>query len=62
LVKEKKPKMVFLMETKLHAHSSETIQIRIGFDSVFVVDYIGKSGVLALLWKSEIEMEIQNYS
>jgi hypothetical protein len=62
LVKEKKPKMVFLMETKLCAHRLETIRLRIGFDSVFVVDCVGKSEGLALLWKSEIKVEIQNYS
>jgi hypothetical protein len=62
LVKEKKLKLVFLIETKLQSHRFETINLRIGFDSVFVVDYVGKSGGLTLLWKAEIEVDIQNYS
>jgi hypothetical protein len=45
LVKEKFPKMVFLMETKLRAVRIETLKSRLGFDNVFVVDSKGRSGV-----------------
>jgi hypothetical protein len=62
LVKEKKPKMVFLMETKLPSHRMESIRIRTGFDSVFVVDNVGQSGGLSLMWSSDTKVEIQNYS
>ena len=49
LVKEKKPKMVFLTETKLQACRMETIKCQMGFGSVFGVDSVGWSGGLALL-------------
>jgi exonuclease III len=62
LVKEKKPALVFLMETKLRQKKLETIRCRIGYYGLFVVDCIGRSGGLALLWSSEISVEIQNYS
>jgi hypothetical protein len=62
LVKEKKPKLVFLMKTKLQACCMETIKCWMGFESVFGVDSVGQSGGLALLWSDEMEMEIINYS
>jgi hypothetical protein len=33
-----------------------------GFDNIFVVDLVGRSGGLALLWKVEDNMEIYNFS
>jgi hypothetical protein len=62
LVKEKRPNLVFLMETKLQVHCLESIKVRVGFGSVFVVDCVGQSGGLALMWKGELSVEIQNYS
>jgi hypothetical protein len=62
LVKEKKPKLVFVMETKLSARRMENIRIRIGYNNMFVVDSIGRSGGLALFWNKEVDVEIKNYS
>lgn len=53
LVKEKKPKMVFLMETKLRAQRLEVMKYKVGFNCAFVVDCVGKGGGLALLWNEE---------
>ena len=61
-MKEKKPDLVFLMETKLQACRIEIVPRCIGFGNVFVVDNIGKSGSLAFFWNSEVNVEIQNYS
>jgi hypothetical protein len=54
--------MVFLMETKLRREKMEVIHHKLGFPNLFVVDCVGKSGGLALLWGDEIVVEIQNYS
>jgi hypothetical protein len=62
LVKEKRPKVVFLIETKLRANKMIQIKYKLGFHNVFVVDCVGKSGGLALLWSEDAEVEIQNYS
>jgi exonuclease III len=62
LVKTKKPNLVFLMETKSRNKRMETVRVRIGFANLFVVECIGKSGGLALLWNDEINVEIQNFS
>jgi exonuclease III len=62
LVEEKRPKLIFLMETKLQSHRVEGIKLRVGFHNVFVVDSVGKSGGLALMWSDNIQVDIQNYS
>jgi exonuclease III len=62
MVKEKRPLMVFLMETKLRAAKVELLRVRMGFGGVFVVDSVGHSGGLALFWREEVDVTIQNYS
>jgi hypothetical protein len=60
--RSKKPEMVFLMETKLCADKMERVRVQLGFNYVFVVDSVGLSGGLALLWMTNSSVEIQNYS
>jgi hypothetical protein len=63
MVKEKRPMMVFLMKTKLSNNNRfDSIKNRIGYDGLFVVDSVGRSGGLALFWKNEFNVIIQNYS
>jgi hypothetical protein len=40
----------------------EIIKVKTGYRSIFVVDNVGKSGGLALMWSDETRVEIQNYS
>ena len=60
LVKEKKPKMVFLMETILPSHRLEKIRVNLGFNHVFGVDCVGRRG-LALLWSANYNVEMLKY-
>jgi hypothetical protein len=62
MVEEKRPKIVFVMETKIKAHKFDCLMIKFGFDNVFVVYSVGKSGGLALLWINKIDVEIKNFS
>ncbi|XXG65408.1 hypothetical protein AAC387_Pa05g3117 [Persea americana] len=62
LVKSQGPSVLFLMETKLDAIGMERLRVILGFNSVFTVPSIGRSGGLALCWKEGINLEIQNYS
>jgi hypothetical protein len=62
LVKEKKPTLVFLMETKFFNKNCDFLRIKLGYDFMFVVDSVGRSGGLILLWKAVVNVEIQNYS
>jgi len=54
--------MVFLMETKLRASRLESIRLKLGFECLFVVDSNGRRGGLALLWKTDFHVSIQNFS
>ncbi|XP_059429221.1 uncharacterized protein LOC132163036 [Corylus avellana] len=62
LTKEKKPIILFLMETKCRKNKMEVVRVKLGFEGMFVVDPIGRSGGLALLWKDISLLEIQNFS
>lgn len=61
-MRKKKPNLVFLSKTKLRQNKIEVIRCKLGYHGLFVVDCNGRSGRLALLWDSETEMEIQNFS
>jgi exonuclease III len=61
-VKEKRPDLVFLMENKLRNNKMEKVRTQLGFDNMFVVECVGRSGGLAMLWRAEAEVEIQNFS
>lgn len=50
MVKEKKPNILFLMETISRKQHLEWLRVKLGFDGLFVVDPIGRSGGLALFW------------
>jgi hypothetical protein len=50
------------METKSSKNKMETVWVKHGFRGLFVVDPIGRSGGLALIWCEENELTIQNFS
>jgi hypothetical protein len=62
LVKEKKPNFVFLIETLSSGSKMEKIRCKLAFEGLFVVNPVGRSGGLALLWKENSSLEIFNYS
>jgi hypothetical protein len=62
MVKEKRPVMVFLMETLLCNKKAEFFRIKLQFDYMFVVDKVGRSGGLILLWNNHTNVTIHNFS
>lgn len=62
MVKEKQPSFVFLIETICSKQCTEWIQVKLGFAGCFVVDPVGRSGGLALLWRVTGTLEIFNFS
>jgi hypothetical protein len=62
MVKDKKLKMVFLMETKMSNKRVDFLKRKLGFENLFEVDSVGRNGGLVLLWKNDIQVDIQNYS
>lgn len=59
---DKRPDVLFLMETKFRRDKMSILRFKMGFDNLFVVDCMGCSGGLALLWNEDVNLEIQNYS
>ena len=64
LVQQWNPNFVFLSETKLKTKSMEKEKNKesASFTNGLVIPSFGRSGGLALLWRKEITVEIQNYS
>ena len=62
MVNDKRSNLVFLMETKLRKKKMENVWTKIGFNNMFVVECVGKSGGLVLFWEDECSVEIQNFS
>ena len=58
LVKSKKPSFLFLIETLSCRSSLESIKAKLGFDGFFVVDWVGRSGGLALRWKASSKVSL----
>jgi hypothetical protein len=50
------------METKLRRDKISFLGGNLGFDYVFMVDCVGRTGGLSLFWRVEVTLEIQNYS
>jgi hypothetical protein len=59
---EKETQLGFHKETKLRQTKMECIRLKLGFSNMFMVDCMGKSGGLSLLWDKESGIEIQNFS
>ncbi|KAK3210760.1 hypothetical protein Dsin_015466 [Dipteronia sinensis] len=57
-----KPGAIFLMETKVDSKRLEYIRVKLGFAAKLVVDCVGKSGGLCLLWSNEVDISLLSYS
>jgi hypothetical protein len=62
MVKDKRPNLVFLMETKLRKTKMENVRTKIGFNNMIVVECVGKSEGLVLFWEDSLDIEVQNFS
>lgn len=62
LVHSRKLDVIFLMETLCNKSKLDLVKNQLGFSGLFVVNCLGQSGGLALLWKNTIELDIKGYS
>ena len=62
LVREKVPKILFLIETKQSISEMKQIQAGLPYRCMFAVPSIRRSGGLALLRMEEIELHIQTFT
>lgn len=51
------PDIIFLSETKNKKNFMNKVLKQIGFDDLFCIDPIGKSGGLSVMWKKETQIE-----
>ena len=56
------PDFVFLSEIELRKWSMERKKMSIGFANGLVIPNHGRSGGLALLWRKEINVDVQSFS
>jgi len=62
MVSCKKPDFVFLMETKVGRSHVERLRVKLGFEGLFYVDSIGRSGGLALFWRRNNTARLLSFS
>ncbi|GAA0163294.1 hypothetical protein LIER_19193 [Lithospermum erythrorhizon] len=62
LVTNKKPNLVFLIETKLRKEEWEFIKKKIKMPNNLVVESRGHKGGLALLWPRTLSVDVKSYS
>ncbi|XP_042944707.1 uncharacterized protein LOC122278595 [Carya illinoinensis] len=62
LEKEKKPNLVFLMETKMNSKKAEKVKRSLKGDGFFVAEPVGKKGGLIMWWDQNVTAEVANYS
>ncbi|KAK1398276.1 hypothetical protein POM88_008139 [Heracleum sosnowskyi] len=58
VVRQEKPGVVFLCETLAKKSKMEWVQLKIGYQGMFVVDPIGRSGGLTMFWKDNDKVEV----
>lgn len=58
LLRSRKPNFVFFSETIAMSNKVEEIRVKYGFSSSFVVDRIGRSGGLAIMWKRSVDYHV----
>lgn len=62
LVRKYKPLLVFLIETGCDRRKLESIKRKMGFDCIFTIEPVGRSGCLALAWKKNVKVQLLNYA
>lgn len=62
VVRHEKPKFVFLCETIARKDKLEWLRVQLGFEGLFVIEPIGRSGGLALLLKERDHAKLMSFS
>ncbi|CAM8975431.1 unnamed protein product [Rhodiola kirilowii] len=60
-IREFRPQVVCLIETKKKASDWDCLKLKFGFRYCFAVDCKGKAGGLAVLWLEELDLTIRSY-
>ena len=57
-----KPRIVFLLETKLKKYQMEKEKFKTGLSNGLIVPSLGRVGGFAMLWSRDIKVVVQGYS
>jgi exonuclease III len=57
-----RPDILFLSETLTTGRRMESIQVMLNYDSCLSIDVEGRSGGLAVMWKTNTKCQVINYS
>lgn len=56
------PDLLFISESKTSRQRCSQWKFILGFEGLFVVDLVGKSGGLLLFWKNSVDVTISSFS
>lgn len=62
LIKDRRPDVLFLSETKSKANKIEGLRIKFGYSQCFSVDAMGQGGGLAVFLKAQVNCQVAGYS
>ena len=62
LIRKFKPYILFLIETKRKNSKVKRLKLEWSYENCLVVDSIGRGGGLALIWNTEVQLEIVSFS
>lgn len=62
LVKSHSPNVLFLSETISKSGAIEKLRVKLGFAHCFVVDCVGRSGGLCVMWRNNVAGEVAGFS
>lgn len=62
ILREHKPEILFLCETKLKGRLMNRKVVALNFQNCLAVDSSGKRGGLAMMWGENVTMEVKSYS
>lgn len=62
VIKSHKPDILFLMETLSNKEKINVMCDKLGFDNHLAVECVGRSGGVALCWKSKVKCCVNSYS
>ena len=62
LVQDHCPEVIFLTETRAYRQRLEDLRVKLGCVGKLVVERVGRSGGLALLWTDKVDISLLSYS
>lgn len=62
IVRQEQPSFIFLCEMMVGKSKLEYVHNKLGYEGLFVVDPVGRSGGIELLWKEKNQVDIMGFS